>query len=114
MQANISDFSKYFSRQSYNIKRILKEFKKPIHENTFFINLDLLRKDSKFINFTESRWKMRPEVFCLDFYNEHNYYPIILLVNNISTIFEFKIENLDQRIIIAPYEETIIKVLNLA
>ena len=57
---------------------------------------------------------MRPEVFCLDFYNEHNYYPIILLVNNISTIFEFKIENLDQRIIIAPYEETIIKVLNLA
>lgn len=110
--SKVSDFKKYYSQQPYNIKRVLKEFNKPIHENIFFCNIEMLRLNSKLILFNSLKWKMRPDMFCQMHYNEHQLYPVILLVNNISTLFKFVADNLEDRVIIAPYETTITKVLN--
>ena len=107
-----SDFNKYFQTQPLYIKNILEEFKKPINDNVFYINFEILRTDSDLIEFNNSLWNMRPDVFCQDYYNQNEYYPIILLVNNISSIFLFNGENLEGEVIISPYENTILKVLN--
>ncbi len=112
MNNNISDLKKYYSQQEYIIKRILYEFKKPIHQNCFFRNLEALREQSDYVKFDNVKWKMRPDVFCSDYYEEHNLYPIILLVNNISTLFQFIVDNVEERIIIAPHYKIIIEVIN--
>ena len=112
MTSNISDFKKYFAQQPYNSKKILYEFNKPVHENCFFRNLDILREESEYISFNKESWRMRPDMFCSDYYKDHNLYPVILLVNNISTIFKFTAEDVKERIIIAPKYNIMIKMLN--
>ncbi len=110
--SNTSDFKKYYQQQSINIKNVLLEFNKSIHQNCFYRNINILRQESDFVKFTDTRWYMRPDVFCQDYYNEFNYSKIILLVNNISSFFTFSPDNLEDQIIVAPYEPTIFKVLN--
>ncbi len=59
----------------------------------------------------------RPTIFCMDIYQEPLLYPVIMLVNNIKTFLEFTPDRLaptitNQRIIIAPYRNTISKILS--
>ncbi len=75
--------------------------------------MEALRTECKYVEFSKTLWNMRPEAFCFDFYKEHNFYPIILLVNNISTIFKFTPENVEDRIIIAPKFKIIIKISDI-
>ncbi len=112
MSDNISDFKKYHAQREYIVKRMLQEFKKPIHQNCFFTNLEVLQKQSDYVEFNNTRWKMRPDAFCSDYYEQHSLYPIILLVNNISTIFKFTVDNVSERIIIAPHYKIIVEILN--
>lgn len=107
----------YFTSQTLDVKNIFKEFKKPILNNVFFTNLAVLRLESNFYEFTNDRWNQKPTIFCLDTYNEPLLYPVIMLVNNIKTFLEFTPDRFistikHQKIIIAPYRETIIKVLS--
>lgn len=107
----------HFSLQTNDVKNIFKEFAKPILENVFFTNLGALRLESDFYEFTNDRWMQRPTIFCLDNYNEPLLYPVIMLVNNIKSFFEFTPERFiptikKQRIIIAPYRSTITKILS--
>ena len=55
---------------------------------------------------------MRPWIFCNDFYDISGYYPVILLVNNVNTFFEFLPDLLYGELIIVPTESTILKVLS--
>ena len=107
----------HFASQSNDVKQIFREFAKPILSNVFFTNLAALRLESDYYEFTNDRWTQQPTIFCLDNYNEPLLYPVIMLVNNIKTFFEFTPERFpitvkNQRIIIAPYRSTIIKVLS--
>lgn len=105
-----SNLQKHFAMQPYDQSKIFEEFNKPIHENLFMINLLFLKTNSEHVSFNNTKWEMRPEVFCLDQYEDRFYfYPIILLVNEISTIFNFTRENLRNGIVIAPLLEAILK-----
>jgi hypothetical protein len=106
----------HFASQTSEVKNIFKEFEKPILSNVFFTNLAALRLESDYHEFTNDRWNQRPTIFCMDNYEEPLLYPIIMLVNNIKTFFEFTpgrfpatIKN--QRIIIAPHRRIISKIL---
>ena len=77
MQTQYSDLKKYFKNQTAIAQKILSEFKKPIFKNSFFTNLDLLRLNSEKIEFSNNSWNMRPEKFCLDYYKEPFFSPVI-------------------------------------
>jgi hypothetical protein len=83
-----------------NNRIILEEFEKNIFENTFFVNLEYLISNSLQVNF-KTVYEQNPHKFCLDYYSSPEMYPIILLVNNIRSIFDFKASKL-QNIILAP------------
>jgi len=107
----------HFASQTLDVKNIFKEFAKPILSNVFFTNLAALRLESDFYEFTNDRWVQRPTIFCMDVYDEPLLYPVIMLVNNIKTFFEFTPDRFiptikNQRIIIASYRTTINKVLS--
>ena len=108
-----TDLKKHFDLFSSNQNKVINEFKKSIHDNIFFINIDSLQSNSKFITFDVEKWSQRPDVFCNDYYKNSSYYQILLLVNNIKTIFNFTPEAVKNRIIIAPTEAAIIKLLSL-
>ena len=108
----ISDLKQYADTFSIDKVKVIEEFKKSINKNVFFNNLDLLRSNSDLILFDNDRWIMRPEVFCKDQYDEPYYYQIVLIVNNIKTIFDFIPENFLDRVIIAPYPRDIIRLVS--
>ena len=106
-----------FAAQTSDVKKIFTEFEKPILDNVFFTNLASLRLESTFYEFTNDRWNQKPTIFCMDIYNEPMIYPVIMLVNNIKSFLEFTPDRFvptskGQRIIIAPYRDTIIKILS--
>jgi hypothetical protein len=108
----ITDLPRYFNTFSVDKTKIIEEFKKPLNKNVFFNNLEILQSNSDLVVFDNDRWFMRPEVFCKDHYSEPYYYQIILLVNNIKTIFEFISDNFVERIIIAPYLKDIKRLIS--
>jgi hypothetical protein len=116
MKNQTTSLTSYLSNQKMLVKNIFSEFSKPILNNVFLTNIAALRLESKFYEFTNDRWSQRPSIFCLDVYDEPLIYPVIMLVNNIKSFLEFTpshfpIANNNRRIIIAPYRETINKVL---
>jgi len=96
-------------RKPETIREIELEFTKNIFENRFFKNKSYLISNSKSIAF-ESTWNLNPQQFCLDTYDIYEIYPIILLVNNVNSMFEFKVENITNKII-APTIYTIFNLL---
>lgn len=107
-----TNLTKFLAIQSYDVKLILQEFKRPILENSFFVNKKLLLDNSKLTLFDSNRWIMRPYVYCNDIYDEQYIYPIILLVNNIGSAFDFIPENFYKRIIITPSKSSILTILS--
>jgi hypothetical protein len=94
-----------------NIKKLNNEFNKSIFENKFFNNLDYLLSNSGNTEFKQS-WVLNPQKFCLETYSTYEVYPVILLVNKLNTMFEFKPERLKNEII-TPSLLSIYKVLTL-
>lgn len=95
-----------------NFKLITKEFNKSIHDNVFYINKDYLLLNCNLVKFSKESWKMRPNVFCSDYYEITSISSVILMSNNLKSIFEFLPENLKNHYIIAPKKYAINKVLN--
>ena len=117
MRTQTTSLIEHFSSQSLEVKNIFREFAKPMLSNVFFTNLGALRLESDFYEFTNDRWMQRPTIFCMDNYSEPLLFPIIMLVNNIKSFFEFTPDRFiptikKQRIIIAPYRSTINKILS--
>ena len=98
-----------FMRKSSTIREIQMEFNLNIFDNKFFKNKSYLVSNSDLVAF-ESTWNLNPQQFCFDHYNIIELYPIILLVNNLNTMFEFKVENITNKII-APTTYAIYKLL---
>lgn len=122
MQTQQMSLNDSLQLQPVDIKKIFKEFAKPILHNCFFNNLASLRLNSDFIDFNADRWYQRPTVFCLDVYDEPQLFQVILLVNNIKSFLEFIPENFPyvgqvlygKRVIIAPYRSEIRRILSFA
>ena len=111
MSGNINNF---FKSLPLNVKKILDEYKKPIHDNIFYDNKKLLRHNSQYILFDKERWKMRPHIFCKDHYGDNfqYVYPVILTINNISSFFDFIPDNFPQQVIVTPNINTMFYILS--
>jgi hypothetical protein len=117
MRVQTTSLIEHLANQPADVKSIFKEFTKPILSNVFFTNLAALRLESDYYEFTKDSWIYRPTIFCMDIYDEPLLYPVILLVNNIKTFFEFTPDRFtptvkNQRVIISPYRTTINKILS--
>jgi len=106
-----SNLKKHYNSQPIDYQLIIQEFNKTIYENIFHINKDFLLLNSELVTFETDKWKMRPEFFCDDHYKHPFIYPVILLANNLKSLFEFVPENLRQNYIIAPKLNAITRLL---
>jgi len=113
MPNQTSDLKNHFKYQKFDTGRILQEFKKDIHLNVFFRNRDNLLENSTLVYFQKGSWRMKPDVFCIDHYKDPYIFPVILMINNLGSVFEFIPENLVKELIIAPNKNNIIKLLSL-
>lgn len=107
-----SNLLNYLSSQSYDVKLILSEFADDIMNNKFYINKEYLIENSIYVKFDIDKWKYRPNIFCNDYYQEQYFYPVILLVNNITTMFNFVPDSFLNQLIIAPNKNAIIKLIS--
>jgi hypothetical protein len=108
-----SDLQQYYDSQPIDYKSIIKEFTKSIHENRFVINKKYLLQNSSNVEFNKDIWIMRPEFFCAEHYGHPFLFPVILLVNNLKSIFEFKPVNVIDNHIKVPKINSVIKILHL-
>jgi hypothetical protein len=106
-----SNLQNFYDLQSTDYKAIFKEFNKPITENRFLINLDYLLYNCDNVDFSKDVWNMRPEYFCAEHYGHPFIYPVILLTNNLKSIFEFKSDRFINTKVAAPKINKIIKTL---
>ena len=97
----------------YYVRLLLQEFKQPLLGNIFFNNKKGLILDSELIDFDKSSWMYNPRQFCTDQYEIQEIYPVILLVNSISSFFDFVPDNFINRKIITPSYDAITRLLDL-
>ena len=107
-----SDLLEHLGSFSFDIKKILNEYKKDIHKNVFFINLDALRDEADLVEFRIQRWEMRPMLFCSEIYSEPNLAQVIMTTNNIHSFFDFREANFRDSLILAPRKDVILRVLS--
>lgn len=100
-----------YKQKHKNIQYIINEFSKPLFLNKFYINKDGLIYNSDTISTFREVWKQNPQKLAMEYYDEIEYYRIILLVNNIPSIFAFDAKNLKNGHIIVPKKNTILKIL---
>jgi hypothetical protein len=103
----------YYNLQPQDYNLILSEFNKSIHNNRFLINYDFLMKNCDNIKFDKDRWIMRPEYFCADHYGHPFIYPVILLSNQLKTIFEFTPDKFLNTFIKAPKINIILRIMSI-
>lgn len=92
---------------------IINEFVRPIFDNRFYRNKQILINKAQLVEFDKDYWVCYPQRFCLDQYGEFEYYRIILLVNNIGSYVQFRPEYIKNRMIITPNAEYIQKIMQL-
>lgn len=107
-----SNLLEYLSSFSFDVKKILNEYKKDIHKNVFFINLDALRNEANLVEFKIQRWEMRPQMFCNEIYKEPNLAQVILTTNNIHSFLDFREANFRDGLILAPRKDVILRILS--
>jgi hypothetical protein len=101
---------KEFDSITTDSKIIMYEFAKPLYKNIFFRNKEYLVENSKEKDFNKHVWDKNPQKFCLEEYDNPLIFPIILLVNDIRSIFEFTREKMNSKII-TPTRIAIINIL---
>ena len=92
--------------------KIENEIKKNNYDNIFFKNLEGLKERANVVLFNNPKWEMNPKQFCIDNYNGVHFYQVILLINNIPSVFTFKSENFKDFKIYAPPKREILRVLS--
>lgn len=74
---------------SGNAQTVFDEFAKNPNINVFFKNKQGLIFNAETIKFDNLKWNYNPMQFCADHYDEQYLYPIILLVNDLSSMYLF-------------------------
>lgn len=106
-----SNLARHFSSFTSDVRSLQKEFAKSPHSNIIYKNKKGLIDSSETVTFKSPSWNYNPMQFCVDFYDKQYYYPVILVVNNIGSIYEFTQQNLNNQII-APKLSVIISLLS--
>ncbi len=96
---------------SLNARQVFIEFSKSPHSNVFFKNKKGLIYFSETLTFTSSKWNYNPIQFCQDYYQEQYLHPIILLVNNLPSMYNFNTRALNNKFL-APKIDYIMKLLS--
>ena len=91
-------------------RTILPQMVKTPMTNNIFKNKQGFILNSNLVKFDIDSWKHNPQLFCKDYYSDQYLYPIILICNNLGSIYEFTKENLNKGII-APYKKVIYNIL---
>jgi len=60
---------------------------------------------------SNNSWHMRPEKFCLDYYGEPYIFPVLLMVNDISSIFNFRLDKIPTGELLVPKMTTISRII---
>jgi len=105
-----SNLVNHYSGLSSVSKIIFNEFKKTPHSNIFFKNKLSLVLGAKTVAFDNQNWNFNPHQFCDDTYKNQYYYPIVLMCNDLGTIYQFNTEYLNGSIC-APSNSSIISIL---
>lgn len=96
--------------QEKNVDNLVRRMKEhlisPPMYNVIFKNKQGLLHNADRIQFKKNIWNENPMQFCLEQYKNQYYYPIILICNNLGSIYEFTADNL-KRGILAPLGENI-------
>ena len=74
---------------SGNARTVFDEFSKNPNINVFFKNKHGLIFNAETIKFDNLKWNYNPLQFCSEHYGEQYLYPIILLVNDLSSMYQF-------------------------
>lgn len=93
-----------------DFKKIDKEYSNSILKNVFFINKKLLIENSKQEEFLH-KYNMNPRLVSLDYYNNQNFYNIILTANNLYSVFNFNHTFFEKKKLIIPNLSTIRKLI---
>ena len=106
-----SSLTQTYRLQDSLTQDVIYEFQKDIHKNRFFNNKEYLLNSSELIFFDKKSWHLRPEFFAYDYYGSAELFRVVLLVNDISTRFNFRAERFSKGIY-APSLESIQNVLS--
>ena len=79
--------------------------------NLIFRNKQGLIYNADIIPFSKNIWNENPMQFCLEQYSNKDFFPIILICNDLGSLYQFRLENLPFGII-SPLESTILKILD--
>jgi hypothetical protein len=80
--------------------RQLNTFSYPrVFENPLLEHFDYLVKNSTEITI-DARYNLRPDLLSYEMYGTNFWYPVILMVNKVGSIFQFKAEYLNNKCLI--------------
>ena len=111
MGRTTSNLSLYYESLPGAARAIIPQFTKSPMTNSLFRNKQGFILNSKVVKFNVDSWKYNPQLFCKEYYSDQYFYPIILMVNNLGSIYQFNKEILIDGII-APDKDVIMRILS--
>lgn len=96
---------------SITSRQVFTEFSKNPHINIFYKNKKGLIFNSAVMQFDNAKWNYNPLQFCEDHYSKQYLYPILLLVNDLASLYQFNLTVLNNKFIV-PNEDYIMKLLS--
>lgn len=107
-----SNLSTYYKELDNFTRLLFDHLINPPMYNIIFKNKQGLLYNADIIPFNKNVWNQNPMQFCLEQYDKVHYYPIILICNNLLSIYEFTSANLENGIL-APLKNTIFRILDV-
>lgn len=98
-----------YTNKYKNTQYVIEEFDRPLFQNRFFINKAGLILNSILVKDFKNIWVQNPQKFALDLYDDFDFYRVILLVNDIPSIFRFDLKYLKNKVVYAPSKMLIIQ-----
>lgn len=111
MSRSTSNLLSHYESLPGSARIIYPQMVKSPMSNTIFKNKQGFILNSKLIKFDTDSWKHNPQLFCKDYYNDQYLYQVILICNDLGSIYEFTKDNLNKGII-TPHKSIIYKILN--
>lgn len=108
-----SNLQRYYTSLDNFVRLLQDHLITPPMYNIIFRNKQGLIYNADIIPFKKNIWNQNPMQFCLEQYDNPNYFPIILICNTLGSIYEFTFENLENGII-SPLQNTITRILSVS
>lgn len=110
MARSTSNVHNYYLTLPNITKRLHQHLISPPMLNLLFRNKQGLLYNADLIPFKKNTWNENPMQFCIEQYTNQHLFPVILVCNNIGTIYDFNSDTLSQGIW-APLIDTINRII---